>query len=678
MTYNIPTVCSKDECKNACYQCGGKAELSCPPNTCNDCRKAWNGKCLTCKNHRRGSTAARLCNKCKNKKKMHVCCLCKKNYLQRKAGVMPFFTECLSQLKIGDGQTKMEIVLSVHSTILSDEQRVGEMSAPTLRLSLFFLTLSLEIVLLRSLVVFDVAGMCDECGVIGCEWRIAACPDSSELSSSFPRWSDLSVSPLFFSSLTSSLFCDDYCVMIVPDFCDCLSSNGTQKSENGVGEAASHAIGHLCSVCLSSNDVEGILNCGIVEGLCSQCLTLISTWNGSESWTNRTMSLVGGLDRLCTGLSEFISSENKRSESKQRMLNDQQEEALGDEEESRRSLLADSSSALSLIESTLGEMLAELFRQKHSVKLDQHRKALRKEVTDVLMEHFPHTIVPRREKPDGMIGLDIGKEKQRMEEQLRMKMREMEEKDHLRETEREREREEMKKKEDERREELDKKLEELNTMKLSMEAERAKNQQMMEQARRWAEQERNRQPRMGAEAIELFDKTNWTLFGNVFTKSKKSDASLVSFEFGEVVARLFLTIRKGPHSNFAVGIISSNLSRISPSDYFPNLKGGAGWDVHPLLRSARQNGKEKNRVSACEGGRKGQRVVLEADGRDGRRTLKLSQDGETQPVFFTNIPVPFRFAVWIYNEHDAVEIESVDVVSEPQMVGGTTPAEMDE
>ncbi|KAK2952739.1 hypothetical protein BLNAU_12388 [Blattamonas nauphoetae] len=78
--------------------------------------------------------------------------------------------------------------------------------------------------------------------------------------------------------------------------------------------------------------------------------------------------------------------------------------------------------------------------------------------------------------------------------------------------------------------------------------------------------------------------------------------------------------------------------------------------------------------TAYEEGRVGQRVVLEADGRDGKRTLKLSQDGETQPVFFTNIPVPFRFAVCIYRENGAVELESVEVVSEPQMIGGRIPA----
>ncbi|KAK2952666.1 hypothetical protein BLNAU_12315 [Blattamonas nauphoetae] len=80
MTYNIPEICFKDECRNRSYQCGGKATTATPPNTCNDCRKAWHGKCLSCKGQRRGGTTGRVCSKCQSKKKMHICCLCKKKY----------------------------------------------------------------------------------------------------------------------------------------------------------------------------------------------------------------------------------------------------------------------------------------------------------------------------------------------------------------------------------------------------------------------------------------------------------------------------------------------------------------------------------------------------------------------------------------------------------------------
>ncbi|KAK2948336.1 hypothetical protein BLNAU_16682 [Blattamonas nauphoetae] len=95
-------------------------------------------------------------------------------------------------------------------------------------------------------------------------------------------------------------------------------------------------------------------------------------------------------------------------------------------------------------------------------------------------------------------------------------------------------------------------------------------------------------------------------------------------------------------------------------------------------RRHRQKSRENSEYGVCKCNKFGQRVVLEADGREGKRTLKLSQDGETQPVYFTNIPVPFRFAVVILWENDAVEIKSVEVAEEPQLVGGTIPVKMDE
>ncbi|KAK2955237.1 hypothetical protein BLNAU_9789 [Blattamonas nauphoetae] len=164
---------------------------------------------------------------------------------------------------------------------------------------------------------------------------------------------------------------------------------------------------------------------------------------------------------------------------------------------------------------------------------------------------------------------------------------------------------------------------------------------------------------IGAAAIELFDQTRWTVSGNVFTKLKFADTSLVTFEFGAVVARLSLTIRKGPTCNLAVGMISSHAGSKTLPQYFPWLKGGAGWDLDPTRRYVMQREKMRNGGSACLEGREG-------------------QHGMTQPVFFTNIPVPFRFAVYFHQKNDAVEIESVEVVSEPQMVGGTIAFPMDE
>ncbi|KAK2949735.1 putative CBL-interacting protein kinase 3 [Blattamonas nauphoetae] len=186
------------------------------------------------------------------------------------------------------------------------------------------------------------------------------------------------------------------------------------------------------------------------------------------------------------------------------------------------------------------------------------------------------------------------------------------------------------------------------------------------------------QSQIGAAAIEMYTKKKLTISGNIFTPLYGDPVTLLSFEFGGLVVRLSLKIHEGADNGFAVGVVTSKRSDDALHTAFPIMKGGAGWHLDPDARYAMQNWKETNSGSACLEGEEGQLVVLEADGREGKRTLKLSQDGETQPVFFTNIPVPFRFAVYMWRGHNAVEIESIKVVSEPQMVGGTIPVEMDE
>ncbi|KAK2959750.1 putative Protein kinase domain containing protein [Blattamonas nauphoetae] len=182
---------------------------------------------------------------------------------------------------------------------------------------------------------------------------------------------------------------------------------------------------------------------------------------------------------------------------------------------------------------------------------------------------------------------------------------------------------------------------------------------------------------VGAAAIELFDRAQWTVSGNVFSCRKDYGATLLSFEFGAVVVRLSFIFPNRLYSDSEIGIVSSSLSQEALTKSFVKLKGGAGWNMESLFRCTTQNDQGTHFSEACKAMKAGQRVVLEADGREGKRTLKLSQDGETAPVFFTNIPVPFRFAVRINSVKDSVEIEKVEVVSS-QMVGGTIPVKMDE
>ncbi|KAK2959616.1 putative Sucrose non-fermenting protein kinase 1 [Blattamonas nauphoetae] len=187
-----------------------------------------------------------------------------------------------------------------------------------------------------------------------------------------------------------------------------------------------------------------------------------------------------------------------------------------------------------------------------------------------------------------------------------------------------------------------------------------------------------RRSRFGADAIEWFSSFGWSLSGSVFTRTKGIFPTLLSFSFGKVVARFTFTFRRITDWN-RIGIVtSSQTEKVKEGRYFTSMLGGAGWDVSEQNRSAHQNNTTYSERSACAAGREGHQVVLEADGRDGKRTLRLSQNGQTQPTFFSRIPVPFRFAIVLNRSEDSVSIESVDELTQPTLTGGTTEIRMDE
>ncbi|KAK2955210.1 putative serine/threonine protein kinase [Blattamonas nauphoetae] len=183
--------------------------------------------------------------------------------------------------------------------------------------------------------------------------------------------------------------------------------------------------------------------------------------------------------------------------------------------------------------------------------------------------------------------------------------------------------------------------------------------------------------RDGAAAIEFYKSGEWSVSGSVFRSEDLFETTLLSFSFGKVVARFTFTIKWIETRTYIGLVTSSQTENAKERSNFVTLSGGAGWDVNKYVRTAIQNSKEYLGGSACAAGKKGQRVVLEADGRDGKRTLKLSQDGETQSVFFTNIPVPFRFAIRLCGEGDSVSIESTEELREPTLRGGTAVIKMD-
>ncbi|KAK2959618.1 putative serine/threonine protein kinase [Blattamonas nauphoetae] len=184
--------------------------------------------------------------------------------------------------------------------------------------------------------------------------------------------------------------------------------------------------------------------------------------------------------------------------------------------------------------------------------------------------------------------------------------------------------------------------------------------------------------KFGTDAILSFPTDGYLNSGSAFTRTGGSFPTLLSFWIGKVVARFTFTFTRITGWT-AIGIVDSfQTETVKKGQYFTTVLGGAGWVVSEKHISARQHGKEYSSGTACAAGWNGQRVVLEADGRDGKRTLRLSQAGWTQPTFFSNIPVPFRFAMILHGLFDAVSIEYVEELEEPALTWGTTEIRMDE
>ncbi|KAK2963878.1 hypothetical protein BLNAU_955 [Blattamonas nauphoetae] len=192
------------------------------------------------------------------------------------------------------------------------------------------------------------------------------------------------------------------------------------------------------------------------------------------------------------------------------------------------------------------------------------------------------------------------------------------------------------------------------------------------------EAEMKRQSKLGAAAIEWFPSNGYTLSGSVITRTGGSNRALLSSEFGKVVVRFTFTFMKIP-SCTRIGLVgNAQLDKVKSGTDFTDFSDGGGWDMNQGCQYQQHKGTSSNNGSACAGGKAGQRVVLEADGRDGKRTLRLSQDGHTQPSFFSHIPVPFRFALNLTGSNDAISIESVEVVKEPALIGGTMEVNMNQ
>ncbi|KAK2950107.1 hypothetical protein BLNAU_14909 [Blattamonas nauphoetae] len=186
--------------------------------------------------------------------------------------------------------------------------------------------------------------------------------------------------------------------------------------------------------------------------------------------------------------------------------------------------------------------------------------------------------------------------------------------------------------------------------------EKEKQRREFEEMMNVQRDERGRQLKtLGEHAIAYYS-TTINKQESTFSQSVDRRSSfLLSFEIGHAVARFSFVLGSKPDLDFFFGIVESIQSEAAFRSWFPALKGGAGWGMSLHLgKHMFQNGKHAHSGKVYLDLVPGQTIVLEADGREGRKTLKLSQDGQTQPAFFTNIPVPFRFAVSMYFGNETV------------------------
>ncbi|KAK2947573.1 hypothetical protein BLNAU_17478 [Blattamonas nauphoetae] len=419
----------------------------------------------------------------------------------------------------------------------------------------------------------------------------------------------------------------------------------------------------LCGGSLSCVEVEGVLSSGIVERLCTRIES--EDENESESGSVDVLPTLVVLDRLCSGLRSHIDNE-QHSKSTDKKNEEWKEDSF--------SLTRRCGFALARIEKAVLTLGHSLGRQS----ADETTRNIQQQVGGMIIRHFSSSISSPSEKEIGSIEIDLAAVRREME--MREKEREMAARKAEEERQREfsrkmREMEEMKRMNEELIEEGRQRREE----KKREEERKRDEERQREEERKREEEERRRNVKEGAAAIEVFQHDKFTLAGNVVTKTcGRSYHSLLSHSFGAVVVRITFIIRAISDS-FCFGLISTDLTEQTKTGqkWFMSLKGGAGWNCYSNYPYSEQNGKTSHERSACKAGAVGQRVVMEADGREGKRTLKLSQDGETQPVFFTNIPVPSQFGIFMYESGASVEIVSTEVLQEQSLVGGSLEVVMD-
>ncbi|KAK2950614.1 hypothetical protein BLNAU_14420 [Blattamonas nauphoetae] len=179
--------------------------------------------------------------------------------------------------------------------------------------------------------------------------------------------------------------------------------------------------------------------------------------------------------------------------------------------------------------------------------------------------------------------------------------------------------------------------------------------------------------KMGADAIELFDEDFFIKTVNTFTLRERPENEQTNFIpktlFSPIissdVAQLSFNINH-TYSGYFIGAVSAHhVDTGTQHDRWNEDHGIATWgqDYTPPAPAQANAAPPPQRQTI--------QVVLEADCRERRRTVKLFNDGEVNTTFYLNLSLPFRFAITLCHPSVSVTTHSLTFTTKPTLKGGT-------
>ncbi|KAK2955067.1 hypothetical protein BLNAU_9998 [Blattamonas nauphoetae] len=176
----------------------------------------------------------------------------------------------------------------------------------------------------------------------------------------------------------------------------------------------------------------------------------------------------------------------------------------------------------------------------------------------------------------------------------------------------------------------------------------------------------------GADAVDFFDEDFIIKTGDTFTRRQRPENEKTNFIpktlfsplISSDVAQLSFSITHS-YNGYFFGAVSAHLVDTGTvSNIWDEKHGRAAWGCEYKPSAVLQ-------ANGAPPQGKTDQIVLEADCRVGRRTLKRLSDGEVHTTFYVNLSLPFRFMIILLHPNVSVTINSLTFTAKPTLKGGT-------